>query len=160
MFCILAQQVAQTFWGVLSNTLSICRGYGGYCAVMHTLPQVNGGTWVGVHYLSWKADVVRCKKNCISLTNYVQNLRVIAQLFTGAGVGVASRRCSSHNRRAWLQSQRILRRIVGHLLGCSCRNFATTTVDGKLEQESNLQVLKKCSSGRQKKHMQIKKPLD
>ena len=30
--------------------------------------------------------------------------------------------------------------------------FATTTVDGELEQESNLQILKKCSSGRQKSY--------
>ena len=34
--------------------------------------------------------------------------------------------------------------------GVVVANFATTTVDGKLEQESNLQILKKCSSGRQK----------
>ena len=31
-------------------------------------------------------------------------------------------------------------------------DFATTTVDGKLEQESNLQILKKCSSDRQKSY--------
>ena len=39
--------------------------------------------WVGVHCLSCKADGVSCKKNYVWLTNYVQNLRVIAQLFAG-----------------------------------------------------------------------------
>ena len=36
--------------------------------------------------------------------------------------------------------------------GVVVANFATTTVDGELEQESNLQILKKCSSGRQKSY--------
>lgn len=61
--------------------------------------------------------------NCVCLTNYVQNLRDIAQLFAGAGVGVAPRRRSSHNRRAWLQSQRILMRFVGKLFRCSCHKI-------------------------------------
>ena len=43
MLRILAQQVAHAFWGVLSNILFIYRGYGGYYAVLHTLPQVYGG---------------------------------------------------------------------------------------------------------------------
>ena len=53
---------------------------------MHTLPQVYGGTWVGVHYLSCKADVVSCKKNCIWLTNFVQNREGNCATFWGAVV--------------------------------------------------------------------------
>ena len=75
--------------------------------MLFTLTQVigarrvlRGDNWVGLALL-----VILF--NCVCLTNYVQNFRDIAQLFAGAGVGVALRRCSSHNRRAWLQSQRI-----------------------------------------------------
>ena len=72
--------------------------------------------------------------------------KLIAQLFAGVGVGVALRRCSSHNRHAWLQSQGILRQFAGQLLAVVVAKFATTTADGELEQESNLHILQKCSS--------------
>ena len=75
--------------------------------MLFTLAQVigarrvlRGNNWVGLALL-----VILI--NCVCLTNYVQKLQDIAQLFSGAGVGVALRRCSSHNRRVRLQSQRI-----------------------------------------------------
>ena len=70
---ILAQQVARTFWGVLSNILFICRGCGGYRAVLHTFPQVYGGVWIGEHSLSCIAGGVNCSNNYAWLTNFVQN---------------------------------------------------------------------------------------
>ena len=70
---ILAQQVAHTFWVVLSNILFICRGNGGYYAVMRTLPQVYGGVWIGKHCLSCIAGGVNCSNHHVWLTNFVQN---------------------------------------------------------------------------------------
>ena len=83
MLVILAQQVAHTFWGVFSNILVTCRGYGGYCAALHTLPQVYVGVLVGDHCLSCIAGGVNCSNYYAWLTNFVQTREVIAQLFTG-----------------------------------------------------------------------------
>lgn len=82
MLVILAQQVAHTFWGVFSNILFICRGYGGYRAALHPLPQVYGGVWVDEHCLSCIAGGVNCSNYYVWLTNFVQNGEVVAQLFT------------------------------------------------------------------------------
>ncbi len=100
------------FWGVLSNILFICCGYGGYRAVLHTLPQVYGGVWVGEHCLSCIARGVNCSNYYAWLTNFVQNREGNCATFWGVVVA----------------------------------NFATTTADGELEQESNLHILQKCSS--------------
>ena len=48
---------------------------------MFTLTQVYGGVRTGAQCLSCKADGVNCKKNYVWLTNYVQKLREVAQLF-------------------------------------------------------------------------------
>ena len=110
---ILAQQVAHTFWGALSNILFICRGYRGYCAALHTLPQVYGGVLVGEHCLSCIAGGVNCLNYYAWLTNFVQNREGNCATFWGVVVS----------------------------------KFATTTADGELEQEDNLHILQKCSSG-------------
>ena len=123
MLGILAQLAALTFCGVLGNISFICRAYGRYSAKLLTFPQVYGDVRVGVCRLSCKSGGVNCKKNDVWLTNYVQNLRVIAQLFASVGADVALRRCSSHNRHAWLQSQRIWGQFVGQLFMCSCRKI-------------------------------------
>lgn len=86
---------------------------------MFTLTQVYGGVRIGAHCPNCKAGDAKCIKNYVWLTNYVQNLRVVAQLLAGVSVGVALRRCSSQNRRAWLQSQRIMRQFVGQLWGAA-----------------------------------------
>ena len=38
--------------------------------------------------------------------------------------------------------------LLDNFLGVVVAKFATTTADGELEQESNLHILQKCSSGR------------
>ena len=90
----------------------ICRGYGGYCAVLHTSPQVYGGVWVDGHCLSCIAGGVNCSNYCVWLTNFVQNREGNCATFWGVVVA----------------------------------NFATTTADGELGQESNLHILQKYSS--------------
>ena len=52
---------------------TICRGYEGYCAALHTLPQVYGGMWAGEHCLSCIAGGVNCSNYYAWLTNFVQN---------------------------------------------------------------------------------------
>ena len=85
---ILAQEVAHTFWGVLSNILFICRGYGRYCAVLHALPQVYGGVLVGERCLSCIAGGVNCSNYYVWLTNFVQNREGNCATFCGVGAGV------------------------------------------------------------------------
>lgn len=65
--------MAHTFCGVLSNILFICRGYGGYRAVLHALPQVYGGVWADDHCPSCIAGGVNCSNYYAWLTNFVQN---------------------------------------------------------------------------------------
>lgn len=75
------------FWGVLSNILFICRGYGGYRAALHALPQVYGGVWVGDHCLSCIAGGVNCSNYYVWLTNFVQNRKGNCATFYGVGAG-------------------------------------------------------------------------
>ena len=75
--------MAHTFWGVLSNISFIYRGYGGYRAASHALPQVYGGVWVGEHCLSCKAGGVNCSNHYVWLTNFVQNREGNCATFCG-----------------------------------------------------------------------------
>ena len=59
---------------------------GGYCAVLHTLPQVYGGVWVGEHRLSCIAEGVNCSSYYVWLTNFVQNREGNCTTFWGAVV--------------------------------------------------------------------------
>ena len=77
--------MTHAFWGVLSNILFICRGYEGYCAALHTLPQVYGGVWVGEHYLSCIAGGANCSNYYLWLTNFVQNREGNCATFCGEG---------------------------------------------------------------------------
>ncbi len=67
-------------------------------------------------------------------------------------MGVALRRCLSHIRHAGYRVNAFWVGLLDNFLGVVVANSATTAADGKLEQESNLQILKKCSSGRQKSY--------
>ena len=79
--------MAHTFWGVLSNILFICRGYEGYCAVLHTLPHVYRGVLVGEHCLSCIAGGVNCSNYYVWLTNFVQNREGNCATFCGCWRG-------------------------------------------------------------------------
>ena len=46
---------------------------GGYCAVIHTMPQVYGGVWADDNCLSCIAGGVNCLSYYVWLTNFVQN---------------------------------------------------------------------------------------
>lgn len=87
--------------------------------MLFTLAQVYGSLWDGEHCLSYIAGGVNCSNYYAWLTNFVQNREGNCATFCGARAGVALRGCSSHNRHAWLQSQRISWQILGQLLGAA-----------------------------------------
>ena len=120
--------MAHTFWGVLSNISFIYRGYGAYCAVLHTLPQVYGGAWVDDYCLSCIAGGVNCSNYYAWITNFVQNREGNCATFCGYWRGRTVYRTSltipSHSVRfTELSDDNSVVAI-----------FATTAADGKILQ--------------------------
>ena len=120
--------MAHTFWGVLSNILFICRGYGGYRAVLHTLPQVYGGVWVGEHCQSCIDGGVNCSNYYLWLTNFVQNREGNCATFCGYWRGRTVYRTS-----LTIQSPSVRFTELSDDNSVVAK-FATTAADGKILQ--------------------------